>query len=75
MANAEHMKILKEGVETWNKWREKNPGIVPDLSGADLRGTNLFGADLRRMNLGGAFLSRAYLRGAYLGGRISVGHN
>jgi len=32
MANPEHLKILKRGVEVWNKWREDNPKIVPDLS-------------------------------------------
>ncbi len=33
MANPEHIEILKQGVEAWNKWREKNPEIKPDLSG------------------------------------------
>lgn len=32
MANAEHLAILKEGVEVWNEWRELNPKIKPDLS-------------------------------------------
>jgi hypothetical protein len=29
MANEEHFKILKQGVEAWNEWREKNPKITP----------------------------------------------
>lgn len=41
MANAEHLKILKEGVEGWNKWRSENPNIKPDLSGSDLSNAKL----------------------------------
>ena len=33
MANEEHLKILKQGVEQWNKWRLEN-AIRPDLSRA-----------------------------------------
>ena len=33
MANEEHLKILKQGVEQWNKWRLEN-SIESDLSGA-----------------------------------------
>jgi hypothetical protein len=36
MANPEHLKILKQGVEVWNRWRIKNPSIKPDLSEADI---------------------------------------
>ena len=32
----------------WNKWREEDPGVAPDLSGADLRGPNLEWASLRK---------------------------
>ena len=61
MANPEHLKILKQGVEAWNKWREKNPDITPDLRGADLYEANLSGANLRGANLRGASLERAFL--------------
>ena len=44
MANEEHLKILKQGVEAWNEWREKNPQITPDLIKANLTGANLSGA-------------------------------
>ena len=47
MANEEHLKILKQGVEQWNKWRLEN-AIKPDLSGANLSGANLSGANLQR---------------------------
>ena len=45
MANEEHLKIHKQGVEQWNKWREEN-SITPDLSGAHLIGANLSGTNL-----------------------------
>jgi uncharacterized protein YjbI with pentapeptide repeats len=80
MADEEHVALLKQGVEVWNKWREKNRDIKPnlneaDLSGADLDRANLGGANLgdailRRANLGGAILSGAILSGAILGGAI-----
>jgi len=62
MANEEHLKILKQGVEHWNKWRLEN-AIRPDLSGADLIGADLIGADLIA-----AYLSFADLTGANLSG-------
>jgi hypothetical protein len=34
MANPEHLKVLKRGVETWNRWRKDHPDVVPDLGGA-----------------------------------------
>lgn len=36
MANTEHLKKLKQGVVVWNNWRNDNPNINPNLSGADL---------------------------------------
>jgi len=71
MANPEHVEILKQGVEVWNKWRMRNPDVKPDLSGANLSDAllswaNLRGADLSRANLIGAVLFRANLSGADL---------
>jgi hypothetical protein len=37
MANEEHVKILKQGVNVRNKWREENPDVKPDLSKAKLK--------------------------------------
>ena len=54
MANPEHLKILKQGVDAWNAWRGQNPEICPDLSEADFSG-----AHLRRMDLHGANLLEA----------------
>ena len=78
MPNPEHVKILKQGVETWNAWRRDVLKVAPDLSWgdlnrADLSGTDLSGADctqahLRQANLGQADLSDANFSGADLGG-------
>ncbi|MFQ5914956.1 MAG: TIR domain-containing protein [Nitrospinota bacterium] len=74
MANGEHLAIIKRGVKAWNDWRGQNPGIQPDLSGADLRqgtfdlvhfsGANLCGAELTLASLILADLSGADLRRA-----------
>ena len=40
MANPEHLEILKQGVEAWNRWLEDNPQL-PDFSGANLSGIDL----------------------------------
>ncbi len=66
MANPEHLEILKQGVEVWNRWREENPDIRPNLRGEDLSGANLNEADLRRVNLCEAGLSKASLCNAIL---------
>ena len=71
MANPEHLAILKQGVEAWNKWREENPEVKPELSSADLTGfklerVNLQGAKLRNTNLQGVNLYEANLQGADL---------
>ena len=60
MANEEHLKILRQGVEAWNNWREENPDIEPDLIEADLRGVNLSRANLHRANLYKADLREAH---------------
>jgi uncharacterized protein YjbI with pentapeptide repeats len=71
MANEKHVALLKQGVEVWNKWREQNLNIVPNLSAADLGGANLEGArlggtDLRDTNFRGANLEGADLGRANL---------
>ena len=66
MANEEHLNILKQGVKTWNQWREENPDIRPDLREADLNGVDLRRADLYQANLSQANLSRANLYEATL---------
>jgi uncharacterized protein YjbI with pentapeptide repeats len=64
MANPDHLKILRQGVDAWNAWRtsaERSPGrtITPDLSGADLRGADLSEANLSQTDLRGVNLGEA----------------
>jgi hypothetical protein len=66
MANPEHLKILKQGVEAWNNWRRENQSIVPELNNVDLNGADLHGADLSRADLSWADLSWANLTAANL---------
>src|SRR5262245_42118240 len=54
MANEEHLRILRSGVEAWNEWRQSNVDVRPDLIRADLCHAQLKGADLNRANLSGA---------------------
>jgi len=68
MANPEHLKILEEGVEVWNKWRRTNPSVLPDLSEAQLRGMSLRECDLSDADLTGANLSGSNLTGARFSG-------
>jgi hypothetical protein len=37
MADEQHLALLKQGVDVWNNWREKNPELDPNLFGANLR--------------------------------------
>jgi len=61
MANAEHLAILKQGIEAWNRWRLKNKE-APDLNNAKLDFSDLSNADLCAANLAGAELRG---RGSY----------
>jgi uncharacterized protein YjbI with pentapeptide repeats len=66
MANEEHLDILKQGVKTWNQWRNEHQGLAPNLSITELSFTDLSDADLYEANLSGAKLIRANL-GTHLG--------
>jgi uncharacterized protein YjbI with pentapeptide repeats len=73
MANSEHLDQLHQGVESWNKWRQENPDIKPDLrrvnlQRANLSRANLIEANLIEANLYGANLNTANLIEAYLNG-------
>ena len=61
MANEEHIEILKQGVEAWNRWRQQNGDTRPDLQGAALSEFELTGINFSRANLGGANLVGATL--------------
>ena len=70
MANEEQLELIKQGVDPWNRWKRQHADKA-DLSGVDLRGTNLslaelHQADLNTTNLSGVNFSKAYLYGADL---------
>ncbi len=64
--------LIKQGVNTWNLWRENNHYLIPTLQKATLRqailkyvnlsGANLSEADLSEAKLTGADLSEANLK-------------
>jgi uncharacterized protein YjbI with pentapeptide repeats len=56
MANGEHVEMLRQGVTAWNKWRQKNPDIMPDLS--DLKSDKL---NLKRIDFSNTRLEKACL--------------
>lgn len=83
MANSEHKRIVSQGVNAINTWREQNPGTNFDLAAArigaiqipfaPLADTDLSDADLGGITLTGADLSRANLIGANLRGANLTG--
>jgi uncharacterized protein YjbI with pentapeptide repeats len=72
MANPEHLAILKQGVEVWNKWREENPGTKIDLRKTNFSETDLRWADLREAKISRADFRSADLRGARLNWTILI---
>jgi hypothetical protein len=65
-----HVKILQQGVDAWNIWREqdreKKHPVRPDLNSLRLRGAKFGGANLQLTHLNFAHLSRADLSKADL---------
>jgi uncharacterized protein YjbI with pentapeptide repeats len=61
MADSEHLKLLQEGVTTWNQWRQEHAETHPDLRDASLASLDLQGANFSRANLGCANLAKTNL--------------
>ncbi|MEI7749229.1 MAG: pentapeptide repeat-containing protein, partial [Chlorobiaceae bacterium] len=66
MADAQHLKLLQEGVPAWNLWRKEHADIRPDLHNAVLSVLDLRGANLAEADLGGSNLAKANLVSANL---------
>jgi hypothetical protein len=80
MANPKHLKLLEQGIEVWNRWRNQSFDVIPDLDKANLHGSYLPGCILSHASLCGAclsntYLSRADLRRADLSGADLCGAN
>ena len=86
MSDPVHLKIIKQGVETWNEWRRLNQHVFPIntevddyialraiLPRADLSNADLSRADLSSANLSRAELTRANLQDANLNGANLIG--
>src|SRR5215207_2630017 len=73
MANEGHVALLKRGVNAWNAWRDKNPEVRPNLSGADLYGANLNAANLSTATLVQADFTNADLTGSRIYGVCAWG--
>lgn len=68
MANDEHLTLLKQDGDAWNKWREQNPEIIPDLSGSSFVEPEFLCVNLRNANLSGANWFEATLNSSDLAG-------
>jgi len=72
MANEEHLDILSQGVEVWNKWRKENQWVTTELNGIkvalnpDLRNADLSGRELRDIDFGRVDLLEADISNANL---------
>jgi len=68
VAKQEHLDIIRQGVDSWNSWREEFPNIKPDLSGANLKNVHLKWVNFSRTNLSNIQISEAYLLAGDLSG-------
>lgn len=66
MANAEHLRILKQGANVWNLWRLNNPKVIPNLRFPGVKGPHFNNARLRAVDLSQVHLSEIYLMRADL---------
>ncbi|MDA0263316.1 MAG: pentapeptide repeat-containing protein [Chloroflexi bacterium] len=71
MANMEHVQLVKRGRDHVARWREANPEDNLDLNAAYMSyvrapQVNISGADVRNSDLMGAVLQRANLSGCYM---------
>ncbi len=73
MANEEHLAILRQGVDVWNRWMLDHLRDIPNFKRASLKeleleSAYLRGANFQKANLAGAHLTSADLASAHLEG-------
>jgi uncharacterized protein YjbI with pentapeptide repeats len=68
MADQAQLRLLHQGKDIWNTWRNIRPATPIDLSGADLGDLNLQGALLQQADLSGSLLFHAQRTHADLSG-------
>lgn len=68
--NKRHFNVLNRGVKSWNRWREKNYRVIPQLAGAKPTENYLDEIDLHHADLKGSFLQNKSLRASNLSGAI-----
>lgn len=72
MASEQHLAILKQGAQAWNRWRQAEPLVRPDLQGLSLTLADKQWGDTS----GGPInLARALMRGANLRHATLIGCN
>jgi hypothetical protein len=59
MANPQHLEILSQGVEVWNRWQKTNFNILPDLSNHNFENAEMPYIDLRNVLLNGSNFTNA----------------
>ncbi len=75
MADSEHVSKVKEGAAAWNRWREDEPDVMPDLGWANLNGLDLRGAVFAKSSLKLAFCKGCSMVGADFSGANMRGAN
>jgi uncharacterized protein YjbI with pentapeptide repeats len=66
MANQKHLDILSKGVEAWNRWREDNPTVQPDFSGATFSRVDVSDLNFNNANFSNSDFSNARFSNPFL---------
>lgn len=64
--NKRHLNALNKGVKSWNRWREKNYRVIPQLAGAKPKEDYLDEIDLHHADLKGSYLQNKSLRASIM---------
>ena len=75
MADSDHVSKIKQGAAAWNRWREEEPDVMPDLGWANLNGLNLDGVVFAKSVLKLAFCKGCSFVGADFSGASMRGVN